>query len=127
MSRMLRCKPQTKLNAPRRDGELSMLRLKPLAQAIALLMVAGNAHAATAFSSAWFAAKGASQAGGAGRPTTAKPGMPPPLAQQQRANAQLQRSLTNLNNTVARSEEPTSELQSLIRISYAVFCLTKKN
>src|SRR3546814_10427440 len=25
------------------------------------------------------------------------------------------------------SEEPTSELQSLIRISYAVFCLKKKN
>ncbi|ROM69682.1 hemagglutinin [Pseudomonas brassicacearum] len=98
---MLRCKPQTNPNAPRRDGELSMLRLKPLAQAIALLMVAGNAHAATAFSSAWFAAKGASQAGGTGRPTTAAPGMPPPLAQQQRANAQLQRSLTNLNNTVA--------------------------
>lgn len=98
---MLRCKPQTNPNAPRRDGELSMLRLKPLAQAIALLMVAGNAHAATAFSSAWFAAKGASQAGGAGRPATAQPGMPPPLAQQQRANAQLQRSLTNLNNTVA--------------------------
>ncbi|SCW90991.1 filamentous hemagglutinin family protein [Pseudomonas sp. NFACC05-1] len=98
---MLRCKPQTNLNAPRRDGELSMLRLKPLAQAIALLMVAGNAQAATAFSSAWFAAKGASQAGGTGRPTTAQPGMPPPLAQQQRANAQLQRSLTNLNNTVA--------------------------
>ncbi|MBD9463802.1 filamentous hemagglutinin family protein [Pseudomonas sp. Pdm06] len=98
---MLRCKPQTNLNASRRDGELSMLRLKPLAQAIALLMVAGNAHAATAFSSAWFAAKGASQAGGTGRPTTAQPGMPPPLAQQQRANAQLQRSLTNLNNTVA--------------------------
>ncbi|WP_030131573.1 filamentous hemagglutinin family protein [Pseudomonas sp. QTF5] len=98
---MLRCKPQTKLNVPRRDSELSMLRLKPLAQAIALLMVAGNAHAATAFSSAWFAAKGASQSGGAGRPTTAQPGMPPPLAQQQRANAQLQRSLTNLNNTVA--------------------------
>src|SRR3546814_3617977 len=27
---------------------------------------------------------------------------------------------------VARSEEHTSELQSLMRISYAVFCLTKK-
>src|SRR3546814_7236963 len=26
-----------------------------------------------------------------------------------------------------RSEEPTSELQSLLRISYAVFCLKKKN
>src|SRR3546814_10421074 len=28
--------------------------------------------------------------------------------------------------TQARSEEHTSELQSLMRISYAVFCLTKK-
>src|SRR3546814_5727671 len=27
---------------------------------------------------------------------------------------------------VLRSEEPTSELQSLMRISYAVFCLKKK-
>ncbi|BBP59049.1 hypothetical protein PHLH4_26390 [Pseudomonas sp. St316] len=98
---MLRCKSQTKLNASRRDSELSMLRLKPLAQAIALLMVAGNAQAATAFSSAWFAAKGTQQSGGATRPTNGTPGMPPPLAQQQRANAQLQRSLTNLNNTVA--------------------------
>src|SRR3546814_4653769 len=30
-------------------------------------------------------------------------------------------------NVVARSEEHTSELQSLMRISYAVFCLKKKN
>src|SRR3546814_7779362 len=29
--------------------------------------------------------------------------------------------------TVQRSEEHTSELQSLMRISYAVFCLKKKN
>src|SRR3546814_3923977 len=29
-------------------------------------------------------------------------------------------------NAAARSEEHTSELQSLMRISYAVFCLTKK-
>src|SRR3546814_3504561 len=29
-------------------------------------------------------------------------------------------------NTGPRSEEHTSELQSLMRISYAVFCLTKK-
>src|SRR3546814_4081849 len=28
--------------------------------------------------------------------------------------------------TLLRSEEHTSELQSLMRISYAVFCLTKK-
>src|SRR3546814_10240918 len=30
------------------------------------------------------------------------------------------------NGAVQRSEEHTSELQSLMRISYAVFCLTKK-
>src|SRR3546814_7681309 len=30
-------------------------------------------------------------------------------------------------HVVARSEEHTSELQSLMRISYAVFCLKKKN
>src|SRR3546814_6994772 len=29
-------------------------------------------------------------------------------------------------NMIGRSEEHTSELQSLMRISYAVFCLTKK-
>src|SRR3546814_6348180 len=31
------------------------------------------------------------------------------------------------NGAKARSEEHTSELQSLMRISYAVFCLKKKN
>src|SRR3546814_3325301 len=29
-------------------------------------------------------------------------------------------------HSLVRSEEPTSELQSLIRTSYSVFCLTKK-
>src|SRR3546814_7501987 len=32
-----------------------------------------------------------------------------------------------VGGVVTRSEEHTSELQSLMRISYAVFCLTKKN
>src|SRR3546814_17280835 len=32
-----------------------------------------------------------------------------------------------VQDTVNRSEEHTSELQSLMRISYAVFCLKKKN
>src|SRR3546814_2891788 len=32
-----------------------------------------------------------------------------------------------LEDTENRSEEHTSELQSLMRISYAVFCLKKKN
>src|SRR3546814_7552046 len=36
--------------------------------------------------------------------------------------------LVNLSSvTLVRSEEHTSELQSLMRISYAVFCLKKKN
>src|SRR3546814_3928646 len=33
----------------------------------------------------------------------------------------------DIRDTVVRSEEHTSELQSLMRISYAVFCLKKKN
>src|SRR3546814_2050099 len=33
----------------------------------------------------------------------------------------------NWHGTCNRSEEHTSELQSLMRISYAVFCLKKKN
>src|SRR3546814_2265001 len=32
-----------------------------------------------------------------------------------------------VHHLAARSEEHTSELQSLMRISYAVFCLKKKN
>jgi filamentous hemagglutinin family protein len=81
------------------DG--SLWRLKPLAHAMALLLVAGGAQAQpAAFSSSWFAAKGGASAAGTARPGTV-PGAPPPLAQQQRANQVLQRSLTNLNNTVA--------------------------
>src|SRR3546814_2591829 len=34
--------------------------------------------------------------------------------------------VNNMKNHVRRSEEHTSELQSLMRISYAVFCLKKK-
>src|SRR3546814_9877392 len=32
-----------------------------------------------------------------------------------------------ISGIISRSEEHTSELQSLMRISYAVFCLKKKN
>src|SRR3546814_10427069 len=39
----------------------------------------------------------------------------------------LQRSMTRWLLARPRSEEHTSELQSLMRISYAVFCLQKKN
>src|SRR3546814_6890881 len=35
--------------------------------------------------------------------------------------------ITEIWADTARSEEHTSELQSLMRISYAVFCLKKKN
>src|SRR3546814_3601747 len=35
--------------------------------------------------------------------------------------------LERVRAKMARSEEHTSELQSLMRISYAVFCLKKKN
>src|SRR3546814_8366279 len=44
--------------------------------------------------------------------------------------AELDAKLIDLDGTEnksRRSEEHTSELQSLMRISYAVFCLTKKN
>src|SRR3546814_4711256 len=38
-----------------------------------------------------------------------------------------QHSATEAAHMAGRSEEHTSELQSLMRISYAVFCLEKKN
>ncbi|NWA25045.1 filamentous hemagglutinin family protein [Pseudomonas gingeri] len=98
---MLRCKPPARLNAQARHGESSIWVLKPVAQAIALLLMAGSAQAQTAFSAGWFADKGAAQAASAGQPSVQLPGMPPPLAQQQQANQQLQRSLANFNNSVA--------------------------
>src|SRR3546814_9284372 len=36
------------------------------------------------------------------------------------------RIYVNVRNNISRSEEHTSELQSLMRTSYAVFCLKKK-
>lgn len=97
---MVRCKPPVNLNARGPSGQ-TVLRLKPLAHAIALLLVAGSAQGAAAFSSGWFAAKGASQAATAARPGAQVPGMPPPLSQQARVNQQMQRSLSTLNNSVA--------------------------
>src|SRR3546814_9168183 len=35
--------------------------------------------------------------------------------------------IVHSNSVIEKSEEHTSELQSLMRISYAVFCLKKKN
>ena len=93
---MVRCKSPVNLKA-----QETILRLKPLAQAIALLMMAGNAHAATAFSSSWFAEKGASQAATAARISAGQvPGIPS-LNEQARVNQQLSRSISTLNTSVA--------------------------
>src|SRR3546814_7809834 len=44
----------------------------------------------------------------------------------QQAGGLAVRLAGDLGQLLQRSEEPTSELQSLMRISYAVFCLKKK-
>src|SRR3546814_9753924 len=54
------------------------------------------------------------------------------LIQLMKLSPQMQRNyndtfMRNLSAISMRSEEHTSELQSLMRISYAVFCLKKKN
>src|SRR3546814_6234903 len=41
--------------------------------------------------------------------------------------AEMRALFSDVPEAVDRSEEHTSELQSLMRISYAVFCLKKKN
>uniref|UniRef100_UPI00293D44E8 hypothetical protein n=1 Tax=Janthinobacterium sp. TaxID=1871054 RepID=UPI00293D44E8 len=81
--------------APRR----ALVRLTPLAHAVALLMAAGAAHGQQAFSPAWFAGKSVAQSGavGSGRlpnGEAAAPSAAPP-AQQQRAAGELQRSIGN--------------------------------
>src|SRR3546814_3292901 len=45
----------------------------------------------------------------------------------QRFTAPLDRYFFHVKHGVSRSEENTSELQALMRISYAVFCLKKKS
>lgn len=77
---------------------------RPLAQAIALFLIAGAAEAAPRpLSSSWFAAQGAPQSSAASpsNPGVHIPGTPPPLAQQQKDNAQLQRSIANIGRTAA--------------------------
>src|SRR3546814_14026524 len=49
------------------------------------------------------------------------------LARAQRDLIAVAQALGDGNHAGIRSEEHTSELQSLMRISYAVFCLKKKN
>src|SRR3546814_8807920 len=43
-----------------------------------------------------------------------------------RTSAMIQNRITTVGSLQPRSEEHTSELQSLMRISYAVFCLKKQ-
>src|SRR3546814_1513363 len=43
-----------------------------------------------------------------------------------KADADYDLAVAGYNQTLVRSEEHTSELQSLMRSSYAVFCLKKK-
>src|SRR3546814_2162392 len=52
----------------------------------------------------------------------------PPRRDQRRGENQMQDEMRacHLPVGIGRSEEHTSELQSLMRISYAVFCLKKK-
>lgn len=88
----------------RRNNNRPSFVRRPLAQAVALLLIAGSAEAAPRpFSSDWFAAKGAAQATNPNpnRPGVHIPGTPPPLAQQQKTNAQLQRTLNNIGRTAA--------------------------
>lgn len=97
-------KPNPVLKSASRGEALPVLRLHPLAHAIVLLLVAGSAQADTAFSAGWFASKSAAQqavGAGAVAGNLPRPGSPPPLAQQLKANQQLQQSLSNVNNTVA--------------------------
>src|SRR3546814_4934211 len=49
------------------------------------------------------------------------------LANQAKVECPVSKALAAVSDVSLRSEEHTSELQSLMRISYAVFCLKKKN
>src|SRR3546814_8596921 len=57
------------------------------------------------------------------RPTLQRHGM---LGNRQRSARRADIGIGTHNRRRDRSEEHTSELQSLMRISYAVFCLNKK-
>src|SRR3546814_9909940 len=51
----------------------------------------------------------------------------PQCAERRRTDAAVHRKIGPVAPVAVRSEEHTSELQSLMRSSYAVFCLKKKN
>src|SRR3546814_3961642 len=59
------------------------------------------------------------------KPLTRNP--PPPLTTSTLQQEAARKLGFSASHTMRRSEEHTSELQSLMRISYAVLCLKKKN
>src|SRR3546814_3084528 len=61
-----------------------------------------------------------------GRTRKEKPELQDAIAAFARTSTGLGQNLLRFAIAVVRSEEHTSELQSLMRISYAVFCLKKK-
>src|SRR3546814_10504425 len=60
-------------------------------------------------------------------PATSAPIQPPCTYGMASVRSALRRNAIIAMTISSRSEEHTSELQSLMRISYAVFCLKKKN
>src|SRR3546814_5228546 len=99
------------------------MKLPPLVSGIALLAGMSAAMVVPAF---------AQTTHPAGRTATGLATIAPPtpdadeLADQMRALAKNPKDVWALIRAGERSEEHTSELQSLMRISYAVFCLKKK-
>src|SRR3546814_10505727 len=61
-----------------------------------------------------------------GLATTRSSTRPPVYPQQRIASGRCMSTCPRKTDPCTRSEEHTSELQSLMRISYAVFCLKKK-
>src|SRR3546814_6283355 len=66
-------------------------------------------------------------ADGPRRRAAVEAGAPEPPLELGQVHALAGRGANLRRNARRRSEEHTSELQSLMRISYAVFCLKKKN
>lgn len=89
---------------PPASSVAAAFQLKPLAYALGLLLLTGTAQAADPrpFSNNWFSVKGATRSSTAqARNGSMQTGMAPPLAQQQQANQQLQRSINNLGHSAA--------------------------
>src|SRR3546814_3868178 len=61
-----------------------------------------------------------------GQPAMAKENYGAIIRALHREDCELRSQITWTDELCSRSEEHTSELQSLMRISYAVFCLKKK-